>query len=169
MTALNVGIETLGGVKPERIVWLPTITLGYIYTLSGALADFALAVIAIGAARFFVDLIQAEAEVNELAEGWQDVMTGRSDSNSSTLMIWFFGLLIASYALAAGRSVWRLYAYFTHTDLILVGIAAIHWGIFIVLLTNLVSLFAGTPFDDSVTEGDSTPRGFDQGYGEPPN
>ena len=57
--AIDIVVETFED-NAKRILWLPSITLGYIYTLSGDFFQFALAVTAIGGARLFRFLMNSD-------------------------------------------------------------------------------------------------------------
>jgi len=137
MVTLAAGMETFEGIKPERIVWLPSITLGYIYSLSGFLPDFALAVVAIGGTRFVIELIRTESfdEDDSVIEKKEQV-----ESQMSTLSVVFNGILMMLYLCAIVWGIFQLYNYFTHEDLFLVGLAGGYWGILLILVKNLISL-----------------------------
>lgn len=62
MAPIATAIETFEG-EAKRILWPPPITLGYIFTLSGYIVHFALAVAAIGGARLFVDILDLDLVV----------------------------------------------------------------------------------------------------------
>lgn len=137
MTAVDGVIETFEGVESRRIVWLPTITLGYIYTLSGYLGDFALAVAAIGGARFITDLIRTEVFDDDDSF---DERKEQVKSKMSTVAVGWVAMLLAVYVYAVVWSILQLHAYFTYTDLILVGLAGVYWGTLLIVATNLLTL-----------------------------
>lgn len=144
MTNVSIAINMFAGVKTERMVWLPTITLGYIYTLSGSLSDFALGVTAIGGARFCLALIQSEEFDNKNAVRDMQVLV----SDLSTLTLLLYASLMALYALATVRGIYQLYIYFTHTDLILVGFAGVYWGALILVVIDFVRSIGATVGED---------------------
>jgi hypothetical protein len=137
MVTLAAGMEIFEGIKPERIVWLPSITLGYIYSVSAFLPDFALAVVAIGGARFIIELIRSESfdEEDSVVDKKEQV-----ESQMSTLSVVFNGILMVLYLCAIVWGILQLFVYFTHEDLFLVGLAGSYWGILLILVRNLISL-----------------------------
>jgi hypothetical protein len=140
MTAVDGLIDTFEGVKSRRIVWLPTITLGYIYTLSGYLGDFVLAVAAIGGARFITDLIRTEPFEDDDSMGERQ---DRVKSKMSTVSIMWVAILMVLYVCAIVWGLLQLHAYFTHTNLILVGLAGVYWGTLLIVITNLLGIRGG--------------------------
>ena len=117
----------------KRILWLPSITLGYIYTHSGDLFHFALAVIAIGGARLFRFLIESEftSKRGTLSSvGWLR-------EKFSNLQSWPLAGVALFYFITMVYAPIQLYQYFTHQDIVLVGLAGIWCGVLIVILVNL--------------------------------
>jgi len=137
MAPVDTVLETFEG-EGERILWLPSITLGYIFTLTGYWIHFFLAVASIGGARFFIDII-----------GWVDNLSDETENLqlSKTMInymrgfpLWKFIILFAFvllYLLSVIYGAWELYVHFNHEDPILVGLSAIYWGILVIVLLNL--------------------------------
>lgn len=129
---VDTAIETFEE-NTRRILWLPSITLGYIYTYSGDIFHFALAIIAIGGTQLFRFLIESE-------------FTSKEDSFSSITWLYESFSNIQSWPLAGVALLYfismiyapiKLYQYFTHQDIILVGLAGIWCGVLVVVLVNL--------------------------------
>jgi hypothetical protein len=124
--------------EAERILWLPAITLGYVYTLSGSRKYFILAVIAIGGARLFTDIINSNL-VEETSEGPEirDDMLEILHRNLHSLKSWLFAIIAVGYVLSAIVAVNGLIEFFIHSNLILVALAATWAGAGLIVIMNL--------------------------------
>jgi len=137
--AINTALETFENKdNAERILWLPSLTLGYIYTLTGTILQFALAVAAIGGAALFSSLIESDFVIDSEGE-----MTIRSDAYQWLRMqfpLWKAWLILAFaivYFVAVVCAPYQLALHFTHQDIVIVGLSGIWWGVPIVGLINL--------------------------------
>lgn len=137
--AINTALETFeDNDNAERILWLPSLTLGYIYTLTGATPQFVLAVAAIGGAALFSSLIESDFVIDSEGE-----MAIRSDPFEWVRMqfpIWKAGLFSGFaivYLVAVVYAPYQLVLHFTHQDIVIVGLSGIWWGVLIVVLINL--------------------------------
>jgi len=117
----------------ERILWLPSVTLGYIYTLSGDIFQFAMAVAAIGGAQLFRFLI--ESGFNPDQSLWTNGEWLRK--RFSNFQTWPLAGIAVIYPGAVLYGLFQLYQYFTYQDIALVGLAGVWCGVFIVILVNL--------------------------------
>ncbi|WP_340099471.1 hypothetical protein [Salinibaculum salinum] len=127
--------------ESRRIIWLPPVTLGYIYTLSGSYLDFWLAVGAIAGARYFYDIL--EMAENRLTTGEDENKTGKDEwaDISSDILGSLTGLkmlAILVYCAAFVLSIVQMYNFFSHEQPILVGLAGIYWGVLFIVVLNLV-------------------------------
>ena len=130
--AIDAAVKTFED-NSERILWLPSITLAYIFTLSGDNFQFALAVAAIGGAQLFRFLMESEFNPD------QDVWTNNEwiREHFSNLQTWPLAGIAVLYVIAVLYSLFQLYQHFTHQDIVLVGLAGVWCGIIIVILVNL--------------------------------
>ena len=133
--ALDAAIETFEG-KNKRILYLPAITLGYIFTISGTLSHFGLAVASIGGARFFSDLMSSDI-YREGEDQLRDDVFSWLGSKLSTYQMWLYAIVSILYAIALVFALWQLFQYFDHSDPVLVGLAGIYWGVLIVVTLNI--------------------------------
>ncbi|WP_152418726.1 MULTISPECIES: hypothetical protein [Halorubrum] len=131
--AIDTVVRTFEG-ENKRILWLPSITLAYLFTLSGDKFQFVAAVIATGGAQWFRILINPEFT----SRGSLPSAVGWLNKNYSFGEMSILSVLSVIYAGIAGYAIWKLYRYFTHQDLVLVGLGVIWCGIGIVVLVNLV-------------------------------
>lgn len=129
--AIDIVVETFED-NAKRILWLPSITLGYIYTLSGDFFQFALAVTAIGGARLFRFLMNSDFG-SEICV-WSNYEWIRE--HFSNFQIWPLTGIAVFYLFAGVYAPIQLYRHFTHHDIVLVGLAGVWCGIFIVILIN---------------------------------
>lgn len=137
MAPINPVLETFEG-KAKRTLWLPPITLGYIFTLSGSSTDFWLTVVAIGGARLFIDITDSDLVVeSENGERVRPDAMQWFQSNFSNVNTGLYGIVAVLYACAVPYGLLRLHHYFTHEDPVLVGLAAIYWGILVVVVMNV--------------------------------
>lgn len=134
---LDSTIELFEG-ESERLLWLPAITLGYIYTLSGTSADFWLAVAAVVGARFIHDLIDSWlVEDDNGGPRLRDDATASFQAGNSRLKNSVLAGLAVVYSFAIVYGAYRIYQFFTYTDPVLVGLAGIYWATTIIVLVNI--------------------------------
>lgn len=122
----------------QRIVWLPSVTLAYLFTITGNISQFMLAVAAIGGAQWFIILINTDFDSNENAE----LSVSWIQGNFSRLVTTPLAILSAVYAFAVVYALRELYKQFRHEDIVLVGLGIIWCGIAIVILVNIIALAA---------------------------
>lgn len=121
----------------ERLLWLPTVTLGYVYTLSGAPLHFILAVVSVGGARLFGDIINSE-----LVEHTSDGPKFRDDtfellrSSYPLGKSWLFAIVGLGYVSSAFVAMYALIQFFNHSNLIVVALAMVWTGAGLVVLLN---------------------------------
>lgn len=137
MASTTAVIETFEG-KAKRILWLPSITLGYIFTISGNISHFGLAVTAIGGARLFVDILESDLVVeSDNGQRIRDDALSWFHSNYSTMKSYLLATLAVLYFISIPYSIWVLYSFFNHENPVLVGIAGIYCGILVIVMINL--------------------------------
>ena len=129
--AINIAIETFED-NAERILWLPTLTLGYTYSLSGEIFQFALAITAIGGAQIIRFLMKSDFDL-ERGLGSNNKWTSEQFSNWQT---WPLAGILIFYLAAVMYAPIQLYLIFTHQDIVLIGLAGVWCGILIVILVN---------------------------------
>lgn len=124
--------------ESERLLWLPAITLGYIYTLSGTQTQFVLAVIGIGGARLFGDIIDSEL-VEQTPNGpkFRDDTFELVQKKYPLGKSWLFAIVGLGYVASVIVAVDSLIRFFVHSNLILVAIAATWAGAGLIVLMNL--------------------------------
>lgn len=132
--------------KFQRILWLPALTLGYIYHLSGAWPDFGLAVAAIVGGRYFINLIDSWVVEDENLRLNNDATaifrTGNSVLTNTTLAV-----VNVLYVVAAVYGAYRLEQVFTHTDPVLVGLGVVYWSVGLIVFLPKSRTAANTALD----------------------
>lgn len=133
-----MAIDTVVGAfedDSERILWLPSVTLAYLFTLSGDTFHFVMAIASIGGAQWFRLLADSDfASVQNLRS---PVIWFIENFHFSKIMP--LAVLSIFYATSVIYAPVKLYQYFTHQDIVLVGLAATWCGIAIVVLVNIVA------------------------------
>ena len=120
--------------KNKRILWLPSITLGYLYTLTGDVYQLVLAIVAIGGTQFFKQSMVADVDLGD--DTLSNVQWFRDNFSVIKLIPTFpFAL---SYPMITGYSVFILYRHFTHQDMIVVGLGLIWSGVTMVVFVNAI-------------------------------
>ncbi|WP_155118383.1 hypothetical protein [Halorubrum sp. BV1] len=124
----------------ERILWLPSVTLAYLFTITGNTAQFVIAVAAIGGAQWFRLFINFDFSSK------QGLKSPRNwfEENYSYLRLMPLVVLSLIYASATIYAVLGLYRHFTEQDIVLVGLGIVWWGIAIVVLVNTIAVVAKT-------------------------
>ena len=120
----------------ERLVWLPCLTLGYIYTLSGYLPDFALAVLSVAGARIFMDIFGSDEILNSETRGGATEDLGNWILPTNGRFKAVIGTALFAYAIALVWGLIRLGTFFTSSNIILVGLAGIYWGSLVIVALN---------------------------------
>jgi hypothetical protein len=129
--AIDIVVETFED-NAKRILWLPSITLGYVYTLSGDILHFALAVAAIGGAQLFRFLMKSDfASERDIQSNFEWV-----GENFSKLQVFSLAGIAVFYFFALVYAPLQLYLNFAHNNVVLVGLAGIWWGVLIVITVN---------------------------------
>jgi len=124
----------------ERLVWLPALTLGYIFTLSGTGLDFGLAIASVPGARIFYDVFGADEFKN--ADSWGEgfeKLAGEQDEASGERRDILVAIPIILYAVTLVWALIRLREFFRHSDIVLVGLAGIYWGVASIVVANIVA------------------------------
>lgn len=134
MSLLGDTIDVFEG-NAKRILWLPPLTLGYTFTLSGIWFEFVIAVAAIGGARMFSDLFQRTSKAGK-DETILTIVTSVKEQ-CSTLRILYLDLIGILYVIAAVYGGWNLYRYFDHSDPIIVTLSGVYLGVIVVISTNV--------------------------------
>lgn len=133
MAPLQPVVDLLEG-ESNRLIWLPPITLGYLFTVTGETVDFVLVVGAIGGSRLLMDLLDSDFVDSEENLQIRDDPLQWVNSHVPKRR---GAVLLVLYAGCVGRSIWQLYFYFDHRDPIIVALAAIYWGATVIVLTNV--------------------------------
>lgn len=138
MSVTGEAADILEG-EADRLLWFPVVTLGYIFTLSGNGIDFALAVGAVAGVRFLQGLM--ESLEMEQANGIPDLIASIFNWGGKVLAgraLIIYPIVVAIYGTSIGWSVVRLHAYFTHTDIVIVGLSVVICGSAGIVLVNLL-------------------------------
>lgn len=136
MAATDQAIATLEG-EAEQLVWIVPLSLGYIYTISGSELDFALAILSIGGARLFVDIMESDKIIS--SDGGEEVTQSvgkwvfTSLGNQTRLV---YATVLFFYTAALVNALIQLGLRFDHTDPVLVGLAGVYWGSLVIVVMN---------------------------------
>lgn len=123
--------------ESERLLWLPAVTLGYVYTLSGTPLHFTLAIVGIGGARLFGDIIDSElVEQTPAGPTFRDDAFKLLQNNYPVGKSWLFAIVGLGYIASAFVAVRALVQFFNHSDLIVVALAAARAGAGLIVLLN---------------------------------
>lgn len=120
--------------EAHRILWLPPISLGYLFTVTGVPLDFWLAVFSIPGARLLHKVVRAirhtvvEKDTTDPTTGMSNVLRG-----FDSVALVTFAVLLLIYGSTFIRSILQLRAYFSQNDVIIVGISILYWGVFLVV------------------------------------
>lgn len=127
-------IEVFEG-QAKRIFWMPAITLGYIYTLTGNWIQFALAVVSIAAAKYFVDINRKRESYEYLSDELviQKIFNLIANHYSKRKLVLTLGFVLF-YAISLVYSLALLFEHFNHNDPVLVGLSAVYLAIGLILL-----------------------------------
>lgn len=120
--------------KGERLLWLPAVTLGYIYFLSGNIADFGFAVLAVTGGKYLMDFIDEVDQLPEEEQTGLHIYPELLDQGGSKIRIALLHIVTVGFALTSIYSVWRLNEQFVHDDLVLVSLAITYCGFLAILL-----------------------------------
>lgn len=121
----------------DRLLYLPAITLGYLFTITGSSVDFALAVVLVAGGRALSDIVgrfeDRDGELEGLpTEVWRYV----EDKHQGFVTL--LGLILLLYGVGTVKGWYLLYKLFDHTDLVIVGISIGYCAVFIIVLANSI-------------------------------
>lgn len=137
MAPVMDAIEVFEG-EGGKLLWLPPITMGYIFTLSGDILDFGLAVAAVGGARFLHDALESEFyERMTVDDGGLLEATRWMGRGVGRFKVWSLNVVTVLYLVAVFWSIWNLYLFFTPTDLVVVTLSGMYWGVLVIILTRI--------------------------------
>jgi hypothetical protein len=134
---INTALETFDD-NSERIVWLPSITLGYTYTLSGDDVQFWLAVGAIGGAVLFKSLLESEyVSQNEGVNSLDKGLTYWFKKNFHGWKLWWISPFIIIYLISILYAPYQLYHHFSHQNILVVGLSGFWLSILVTILVKV--------------------------------
>lgn len=119
----------------KRLLWLPSLTLGYLYTLSGATWDFVLAIVAVGGGKLLIGMLKSGLVPHEGGKSAGEIRD-YLQVELSVFQQFKYALVLVIYVFALICAPWRLYLYFTHTDPVLVGFAGVYFGILVAIVSS---------------------------------
>lgn len=163
MSNINSALNILEG-NPKRLLWLPSVTLAYISTISGYEGHFVLAILSTGGARFIFDLFGSLRELEE-----KDDLEGQL----SAIIRYYYSqkmghltkILVVIYAASIVYSVYALFfRYFTFQNPILVGLSVVYGSVMVIVTMNLANnssvdvtdALSSEPVDDDEADGEQT-------------
>jgi len=136
MSPITEAIDVFEG-EAKRTFWLPAITLGYVATVSHSSIDFALAVAAIGGARFWIDFVESDlVDQDDQDDPLDDNILLILSSRLTGLSGYFTMAIGLIFPLAYLASPIRLWMVFTFYDPVIVGLSGAWAGIAVILLMN---------------------------------
>lgn len=121
--------------QAERLIWLPPITLGYIYTLSGNRLDFWLAVASVGGVVLMFDMLSDLSQYKHPQRHIRTYVYLRYSDSAIWKKLTRI-LVVVAYVIVAVLAGFNLWVYFDHSDLIIVSLSGIWWGILVTLLVK---------------------------------
>jgi len=121
----------------NRLLWLPAVTLGYLFTITGSAVDFVLAAVLIVGARAFSDIAD---EIDERDADHDDLPTVVPEVLGEKFgdKIWGFSIIAVPYVGGTVRGWYLLYDLFDHTDLVIVGLSIGYLGAFLIVVVSAV-------------------------------
>lgn len=124
--------------ETRRLFWLPAITLGYLYTVTGVFLDFALGVGCIAGAKLVYDMMDSNL-MAETPFGMKrhPYFRYQLTEYNSGFRLFRLGIVSVVYAIGFIWSIHQLYRYFDPQNVVLVGLAMAHWGLAAVIFMNI--------------------------------
>lgn len=134
--------------QAERVYWVPPLTLGYIYTITGDIFHFILTIIALAGGKYLYDVYKWRKDQNS-EDGENQII---KILDIEVPKIWFFEFikmvledygairklltlaLVVSWGISLWYSISLLFQYFDHSDLVLVGLGAIYGAVGILVV-----------------------------------
>lgn len=120
MSLLGETIETFEG-EGERIFWVPAITLGYVFYLTGSRLDLVVAILAVTGGEYYISLFEAVETVESVKEEQAIFSIIRGQANSIFGKIVLYGV-VGGYSVAVIYGLRQLWLLFSHKDIVLVGL-----------------------------------------------
>jgi len=135
---LGESLDLLDG-ENNRLLYLPAITLGYLFTLTGSSYDFALAVVLVAGGRALSDIVEKLQSVEE--DGDLENLPADAWEYADEISLVFIAYLAVIFLLYVFGLVWGwylLYKLFDHSDLVIVGISIGYCGVILIVLANII-------------------------------
>jgi len=131
---IEASLDLLEG-ENDRLLYLPAITLAYLFTITGTSYDFALAIALVAGGRALSDIVthfeDRDAELKGLPNDVSELVEKELDDSVVTL-----SLILLLYAVGTLRGWYLLYKLFDHTDIVIVGLSIGYIGSFLIVLTS---------------------------------
>ncbi len=131
---LKASLELLEG-KANRLLWVPSIALGYMFTITASPIDFALSAYLILGARVLNDIMERideeEIETQQLPVAVPNLVRENFRWGGIGLSV-----VVLPYLVGVVRGWYLLYIHFEHTDLIIVAISIGYVGTALIALAN---------------------------------
>jgi len=119
----------------NRLLWMPAVTLGYLFTKTGSGVDFVFAAVLIVGARAFSDIAdeidERDAEQEDLPTVVPEILSGKFGDD-----VWRFSIVAIPYVMGTVKGWYLLYDLFDHTDLVIVGLSIGYLGAFLIVLVS---------------------------------
>ena len=160
-----VGIEQIVasfGKKRKSAVWLPALTLGYLYHLTGNEWYLVGGAVSCCGAMVLYDLaieILGEGDIRKRKSfGYQDILRVIPSVPAETtnfVLLWFS---IVSYPIAAGYGIVSLVLNFNHSNIFLVGLVSAYLGFALTARFNGPAIFSQEEPDEKLQMSDIWPH-----------
>jgi len=120
----------------HRILWMPPVTLGYLFTKTGSLSELIMASVLIAAARVFSDIGE---EIEEKVSGDDDgsTVTETVLKEKFGSDVWKFEILLIPYIVGTLNGWYLLIEFFDQNDLVIVALSIGYLAIFQIFIVNL--------------------------------
>lgn len=150
MVSIEALIEVLLDDR-KNLVWLPVLTLGYIFTISSELLHFGMGVAAIGGATVFYDMateVLGDGSTRDTEyDGWEDILGVIPHSRFIRQLLL---LVMGLYALSIVISIRAIFNNFDPENLILTGITYIWIAVPITAIIHGDTLLRESDPDETV-------------------
>lgn len=124
--------------EAQRLVWLPSISLGYVYTLRGEPLQFVLAVAA----------LVRDKHINNLIDWHRTQVYTRDDSFAGRYARliqnefpqrkqWSTAIISVAHLFTMFYAPYLIWLHFSHSDIVLVALGILYSGLVGIVLTNI--------------------------------
>lgn len=123
----------------KRMLWLPVITLGYLFTLNGSPIEFWFGVTSIGGARLFGDLFDSDVADADASQRMKILFEHYRQCH--WISVWTLAAVMIVYGASVVISIFDLYSAFQPKNIVLVGLSGVWLGIGVISTLRIVVAF----------------------------